>query len=124
MIGPPWLTIPPPNSGPEAQRIASDFYSQSVKIVSSGGLNAETYESVKKLLQQKKEELAQFSQKAGRDAWDASAKAAGPALDKMPDVKEVVDNNLGKVEGYLGEDRVKVRLPILGCRLKPFVGEN
>lgn len=95
-------------SGPEAQRIATDFYSQSVKLVSTGGFNAETYESVKKLLQEKKDQLAKFSQKAGRDAWDASAKAAGPVLDKMPDVKEALDKNLGKVEGYLGEDRVKV----------------
>ncbi|POY72565.1 hypothetical protein BMF94_4392 [Rhodotorula taiwanensis] len=94
--------------GPEAQRIASDFYSQSVKLVSSGGFNAETYEGVKKLLQQKKDELAKFSHKAGRDAWDASAKAAGPVLDKMPDVKEALDKNLSKVEGYLGEDRVKI----------------
>ncbi|GAA5865710.1 hypothetical protein JCM3774_004975 [Rhodotorula dairenensis] len=94
--------------GPEAQRIASDFYSQSVKLVSTGGFNAETYEGVKKLLQEKKDQLAKFSQKAGRDAWDASAKAAAPVLDKMPDVKEALDQNLSKVEGYLGEDRVKI----------------
>ncbi|BGP23115.1 hypothetical protein Rt10032_c23g6651 [Rhodotorula toruloides] len=94
--------------GPEAQRIATDFYAQATKIVSQGGLNAETYDAVKKLLAEKKDELAQFSQKAGRDAWDASAKAAGPVLDKMPDVKEALDKNLSKLEGYVGEDRVKI----------------
>ncbi|GJN87162.1 hypothetical protein Rhopal_000107-T1 [Rhodotorula paludigena] len=94
--------------GPEAQRIATDFYAQSVKIVSKGGFNAETYDAVKKLLAEKKDELSQFSVKAGRDAWDASAKAAGPALDKMPDVKEALDKNLSKIEGYVGEDRIKI----------------
>ncbi|GAA5820251.1 hypothetical protein JCM3770_003153 [Rhodotorula araucariae] len=94
--------------GPEAQRLASDFYSQAVKIVSKGGLNAETYEAIKKLLNEKKDELAKFSVKAGQDAWNSSAKAAAPVLDKMPDVKEALDKNLGKIEGYVGEDRVKI----------------
>ncbi|CEQ42224.1 SPOSA6832_04035 [Sporobolomyces salmonicolor] len=94
--------------GPEAKQIATDFYSQAAKIVTAGGFNAETYESVKKLLEQKKDELAKFSQKAGSDAWSASSKAAGPLLDKMPEVKQVVDDNLSKVQGYVGEDRVKI----------------
>ncbi|GAA5880754.1 hypothetical protein JCM1840_007425 [Sporobolomyces johnsonii] len=94
--------------GPEAKQIATDFYSQAAKIVTTGGFNAETYESVKKLLDQKKDELAKFSQKAGSDAWNASSKAAAPMLDKMPDVKQLVDDNLDKVQGYVGEDRVKI----------------
>ncbi|GAA5902699.1 hypothetical protein JCM8208_007044 [Rhodotorula glutinis] len=94
--------------GPEAQRLTSDFYQQSVAIVSKGGLNAETYEAVKKLLTEKKNELSKFSVKAGQDAWNASANAAAPVLDKMPDVKEALDKNLSKIEGYVGEDRIKI----------------
>lgn len=80
--------------------------------MSKGGLNAETYEAVKKLLAQKKDELSKFSVKAGQDAWNASATAAAPVLDKMPDVKQALDQNLSKIEGYVGEDRIKVRPPL------------
>ncbi|GAA6040684.1 hypothetical protein JCM8097_000875 [Rhodosporidiobolus ruineniae] len=94
--------------GPEAKQIATDFYRQASELVAKGGFNAKTYEAVKQLLQEKTDELSAFSQKAGKDAWDAAAKQAGPALEKMPDVKELVEKNLSKVEGYVGEDRVKV----------------
>ncbi|GAA6021016.1 hypothetical protein JCM11491_005965 [Sporobolomyces phaffii] len=94
--------------GPEARQIATDFYSQASALVAKGGFNTETYESVKKLLEQKKEEVAKFSQKAGKDAWESSSKAASPFLEKMPDVKQLVDDNLSKVSGYVGEDRVKI----------------
>ncbi|GAA5891261.1 hypothetical protein JCM6882_004639 [Rhodosporidiobolus microsporus] len=93
--------------GPEAQQIVTDFYQKASKLVAEGGFNAKTFEQAKKLLEEKKDELASFSQKAGRDAWDSAAKAAGPALDKMPDAKEALEQSLGKVEGYVGEDRVK-----------------
>ncbi|GAA6018873.1 hypothetical protein JCM10207_000270 [Rhodosporidiobolus poonsookiae] len=94
--------------GPEAQQLLTDFYQKGSKIVAEGGLNAKTFESIKSLLAEKKDELASFSQKAGRDAWESAAKSAGPALEKMPDVKEAFEKNLSKVEGYVGEDRVKV----------------
>ncbi|ORY57128.1 hypothetical protein BCR35DRAFT_309715 [Leucosporidium creatinivorum] len=94
--------------GPEASRIASSFYDDASKIVSEGGVNAKTLESVKDLLAKKTKEIKDFSQKAGKDAWEASAKKAGPLLDKMPDVKKLVDENVGKLEGVVGEDRVKV----------------
>ncbi|GAA5932436.1 uncharacterized protein JCM15063_001225 [Sporobolomyces koalae] len=94
--------------GPEARQIATDFYSQASALVAKGGFNSETYESVKKLLEQKKDEVAKFSQKAGKDAWESSSKAASPFLEKMPDVKQLVDENLEKVSGYVGEDRVKI----------------
>ncbi|GAA5950047.1 hypothetical protein JCM3765_004175 [Sporobolomyces pararoseus] len=94
--------------GPEARHIATDFYSQAAALVTKGGFNTETYESVKKLLEQKKEEISKFSQKAGKDAWESSSKAASPYLEKMPDVKQLVDENLSKVSGYVGEDRVKI----------------
>ncbi|GAA5859359.1 hypothetical protein JCM8547_001999 [Rhodosporidiobolus lusitaniae] len=93
--------------GPEAQNIMTDFYQKGSKIVAEGGFNAKTYEAVKKLLDEKKDEISQFSQKAGKDAWSSAAKAAGPALDSMPGAKEALEKNLDKLEGYVGEDRIK-----------------
>lgn len=94
--------------GPEARQIATDFYTQASALVAKGGFNSETYESVSKLLKEKKDQVAKFSQKAGKDAWDSSSKAASPFLEKMPDVKQLLDENLDKVSGYVGEDRVKI----------------
>ncbi|BGP14236.1 hypothetical protein JCM10213_005873 [Rhodosporidiobolus nylandii] len=96
--------------GPEAQQILTDFYQKGASIVGSSksGFNAETYEKVKQLLEEKRKEVATFSQKAGKDAWSSASKAAGPALDKLPDVKEQIEKNLDKVSGYVGEDRIKV----------------
>lgn len=98
-----------PCSGPEASRIASSFYNDAAGIVSKGGLNADTLERVQKLLRDKTNEVREFSQRAGRDAWEASAKNASPLLDKMPDVRKMVDENVDKLSGVVGEDRVKVR---------------
>ncbi|GAA5827949.1 hypothetical protein JCM5353_007755 [Sporobolomyces roseus] len=94
--------------GPEARQIATDFYTQGAAIFAKGGFNSETYESAKKLLAEKKNEITKFSQKAGKDAWETSSKAASPFLEKVPDVKQLLDENLDKVSGYVGEDRVKI----------------
>ncbi|KAI5476341.1 hypothetical protein MNV49_007854 [Pseudohyphozyma bogoriensis] len=89
--------------GPEAQRIASDAYNQASKIISSGGLNAETFEKVKKLLEQKKDEVTKLAKAGAGDAWEAS----GPMLEKMPDVKKLWQEKLGDLKEYVGEDNVK-----------------
>ena len=60
------------------------------------------------MLKEKTAEVREFSQRAGKDAWEASAKNAGPLLDKMPDVRKLVDENVDKLGGVVGEERVKV----------------
>lgn len=77
--------------------------------MSSGGLNAETLDRVNKLLATKTEEVRKLSAEAGSDAWAASAKRAQPLLDKAPDVRKLVDDNLNKLEGVVGQDKVEVR---------------
>ncbi|KAK4047531.1 hypothetical protein OIV83_005318 [Microbotryomycetes sp. JL201] len=93
--------------GPEASRIASSFYNDAAAIVSKGGLNAQTLESVQKLLREKTNEVKDFSQRAGKDAWEASAKSASPLLDKMPDVRKLVDDNVERLSSVVGEDKAK-----------------
>lgn len=110
--------------GPEASTILTSFYTSGAAIVSKGGFNAKTYESLKDLLAEKKDELTSFSQKAGKDAWEKASKAAGPALEKMPDVKKQIEENLGKVEGYVGEDRLKVVKELYSSLSKIAEGEG
>ena len=60
----------------------------------------------------KQKEITELAQKSGSDAWEASAKAATPFLSKIPDVKELVDTNVGSLKGLVGEDNVKVSLSL------------
>lgn len=92
-------------------RIGQESESSLLQTQSHRGTDAVAFSQ---LLEQKKEEISKFSQKAGKDAWESSSKAASPYLEKMPDVKQLVDDNLSKVSGYVGEDRVKVR-PLSAC---------
>ncbi|KDE05445.1 hypothetical protein MVLG_04135 [Microbotryum lychnidis-dioicae p1A1 Lamole] len=94
--------------GPEAQKLANDTYNEASKIVANGGLNAETLDAVKKLLADKTQEITALGQRAGSDAYAASAKAASPLLDKLPDVKSLLEDNLKKVEQYIGKENVGV----------------
>lgn len=71
-------------------------------------MNAATLDRVKKLLETKTEQVRKLSREAGSDAWAASAKRAQPLLDKAPDVKKMVDDNLSKLEGVVGQDKVEV----------------
>ncbi|KAM0788058.1 hypothetical protein ACM66B_001230 [Microbotryomycetes sp. NB124-2] len=100
--------------GPEASRIASSFYNDAAAIVSKGGLNAQTLESVQNLLRDKTNEVKDFTQRAGKDAWQASAKSAGPLLDKLPDVKKLVDDNVSKLGNVVGEERAQVVKELYG----------
>lgn len=97
-------------SGPEARRIALDAYSQASSLVAKGGINAKTLEAIKKLVTEKTDEVSKLAKESGSEAWEASAKAAGPWLEKMPSMRKVVEESLGKVSGLVGEERVKVRL--------------
>ncbi|KAL8292083.1 hypothetical protein RQP46_001549 [Phenoliferia psychrophenolica] len=94
--------------GPEARKIATSTYSEASKLVSKGGLNAETLEAVQKLIKEKSAAISKLAQETGSDAWSAAAEAAGPALKKMPDIQKLVHEKLGSLEGTIGADNVKV----------------
>ncbi|KAK4047583.1 hypothetical protein OIO90_006124 [Microbotryomycetes sp. JL221] len=93
--------------GPEASRIASSFYNDASSIITMGGLNPQTLEKVQNLLKDKTNEVREFSQRAGKDAWQASQKSAQPLLDKMPDVSKLVDENIDKLSNVVGQDKTK-----------------
>lgn len=97
------------HSGPQAKKIASDAFNQSQKLIKDGGLNAETYKAVKELVESKRKEIAELAKTSGSDAWEAAAKTASPFLDKVPDVKELVEKHTDSLKGLVGEDNVKAR---------------
>lgn len=91
--------------GPEAQKQFDDTYKQ-VQDIMKGGLSSENIEKVKKLVNEKTQELKKYGDKA----WDEGMKKAQPILDKQPQLKELVENNKDKLlKGDLGQLWQKVQ---------------
>ena len=78
--------------GPEAQKQAEDTYKQ-VQDIIKGGLSADNIARVKKLVEEKTQELKKYGDKA----WEEGIKKAGPVLDKQPELKEFVEKNKDKL---------------------------
>jgi len=93
--------------GPEAQKIASDTADQAAKILNQG-VNAASLKDASNLIQQKSKEIQELAAKGGSDAWEAAAKSAQPLLDRLPDVKKLIDDNVESLKGYVGEERVQI----------------
>jgi len=85
--------------GPEAKKKIEDTMQQ-VKDILKGGLGVGTVDKLRKLVQEKSEELKQF----GDQAWQKGMEQAKPYLDKSPKVKEFVEKNKDKLmQGDLGQ---------------------
>ncbi|KIJ36918.1 hypothetical protein M422DRAFT_33975 [Sphaerobolus stellatus SS14] len=93
--------------GPEAQRIASDTANQASKILSQG-VNAASLKDVSNLIQQKSKEIQELASKTSSDAWEAARDSAQPLLDRLPDLKKLIDDNVESLKGYVGEERVDI----------------
>jgi thymidine phosphorylase len=61
--------------------------------VKSNGVTAASVATIIKIVREKSDEAKQVAEKTGRDAWERARKQAGPVLDKMPDIKKVLDEN-------------------------------
>ncbi|ORX79198.1 hypothetical protein K493DRAFT_308571 [Basidiobolus meristosporus CBS 931.73] len=73
--------------GDEAKELLSNTFSKMKKIL-DGGMNENTIEEIKKLIDENKQEVKKLVNQAGELAWDKGIALAGPFLDKMPEVKK------------------------------------
>lgn len=71
-------------------------------------MNAETITAIQKLITEKTKEVNELVKKSGADAWKSAKESAGPVLEKMPEVSKLVEERLGKLEGFVGGDQVEV----------------
>jgi len=92
--------------GPEAKRIRDDTYKQLSGLVAAG-LTGDSIQKAVALIQQKSTEVSKLASQTGADAWEAASKNAQPLLNKLPDVKKMLDEQLPKMQGVIGEDGVK-----------------
>lgn len=74
--------------GPEAKKLADETWSQ-VNDVMASGFSAESADKVRKLVEERTQQLKQI----GDELWDKGLDQAKPYLDKSPKVKELVTNN-------------------------------
>jgi CHASE3 domain sensor protein len=74
--------------GPEAKKKVEETRSQVQNIV-KGGLGAGSLDQIRKLLEEKVQEV----RKMGDQAWDKGLEQAKPFLDKSPKIKEFVEKN-------------------------------
>lgn len=74
--------------GPEAKKQVDDTWNQ-IRDIVKGGVSTDTADKIKKLIQDKREEL----KKAGDQAWQKGLEQAKPYLDKNPKAKELIEKN-------------------------------
>ncbi|KAI0187739.1 hypothetical protein EV127DRAFT_435908 [Xylaria flabelliformis] len=76
------------NYGPEAKKQVDETWKQ-VKEVLGGGVSATNLDKVRRLVEEKIQEV----KKLGDEAWNKALEGAKPYLDKNPKVKELIEKN-------------------------------
>lgn len=85
--------------GPEAQKKVDETWSQ-VQDIIKGGIGLGTADKIRKLVQDRGEDLKSF----GDQAWKKGMEQAQPFLDKQPELKKMVEENKDKLlKGDLGK---------------------
>ncbi|KAG8707955.1 hypothetical protein FRC08_000195 [Ceratobasidium sp. 394] len=79
--------------GPEVKKLYDDTANKISDTVKSQGMTAFSLASIVQIVREKADEAKQLAERGAKDAWERARKQAGPALDKMPDVKKVLDEN-------------------------------
>ncbi|CAD6580787.1 MAG: hypothetical protein CYPHOPRED_001360 [Cyphobasidiales sp. Tagirdzhanova-0007] len=93
--------------GPEAKKIADDTVQQ-IKELADKGLTTETIMKASTLAKEKLKQIQELGGKASSEAYSKAAEGAKPYLDKAPDVKKYIEDSLGGLKEYVGDDGVKL----------------
>lgn len=81
-------------AGPEARRISLDTAAK-LKDVFKSGLDSKSIDDAKQILQEAADRLQKAAGETGsgaKEAWDKSMQQAQPYLDKIPDIKDLLNN--------------------------------
>lgn len=77
----------PPNGG----NFVSDDDTSQVKEIFAKGFSLDAADQARQLIQSKIEELRNLAEPAAQEAWDKATEQAKPYLDKVPEVREMLD---------------------------------
>lgn len=79
-------------SGPKAKKILDDTLSQ-VKDIFEKGFSPDSLSQAQKLVSSKVSEARKLAQSSGQGAWNEAVKQAQPYLDKVPEIKKLIEDN-------------------------------
>ncbi|KAF8608722.1 hypothetical protein BDV93DRAFT_465679 [Ceratobasidium sp. AG-I] len=79
--------------GPEVKKLYEDTTAKVTDTIKSQGVTVASIASIVQIVREKSEQAKKLAEKGAKDAWDRASKQAAPALEKMPDVKKVLDEN-------------------------------
>ncbi|TFY58917.1 hypothetical protein EVJ58_g6114 [Rhodofomes roseus] len=79
-------------NGPEAKRIYEETTKQIGKIFSSG-FSPDKLNEAQELVRSKASEISEAAGGTSQEAWDKVLKEATPYLDKLPDIRKLVEDN-------------------------------
>ncbi|CUA74518.1 hypothetical protein RSOLAG22IIIB_11278 [Rhizoctonia solani] len=82
-----------PNHAPEVKKLYDDTANKIIDTVKSNGVTAASIATIVQIVREKSDEAKRVAENTAKDAWERARKQAGPALDKMPDIKKVLDEN-------------------------------
>jgi len=85
-------------SGPEAKKVL-DETTQQIKDIFSKGFGPGQLNDAQKLIQSKTAEITKAAQSSSQDAWNEAVKQAQPYLDKLPDIKKLIEDNASALMG-------------------------
>ncbi|KZT41528.1 hypothetical protein SISSUDRAFT_981752, partial [Sistotremastrum suecicum HHB10207 ss-3] len=76
--------------GPEAKKIYDDAIKQ-IKAIFDEGFTADSVQRAQKLIRDTTEKVQGLGDKASKEAWDKAVKQAGPYLEKLPEIKDLLN---------------------------------
>ncbi|KAA8902686.1 hypothetical protein FN846DRAFT_908445 [Sphaerosporella brunnea] len=83
--------------GPEAQKIVDETYKQVEGLVKEG-LSPSGIAKVTKLVNEKTKQIEEMGRKAAEKAWEEGSQQVKKYLDKAPQVKKLVEENLDSIK--------------------------
>ncbi|QRV94098.1 hypothetical protein RhiJN_22116 [Ceratobasidium sp. AG-Ba] len=79
--------------GPEVKKLYDDTANKIISTVESQGVSASSLASIVQIVREKRDEAKRLAERGAKDAWERARRQAGPALDKMPEIRKTLDEN-------------------------------
>ncbi|KAI5815172.1 hypothetical protein BZA77DRAFT_345125 [Pyronema omphalodes] len=84
--------------GPDAKKVVDETYKELEDLYKEGVTPQGVYKAVQ-LVKEKKEKIKDMGIKVAEKAWEKGTKEAQPYLEKFPEVKKVVEENMDSLKG-------------------------
>jgi len=107
-------------AGPEARRITTDTASKLTETF-KGGFDEKSMEKAKQILQEAAERLQKATGEAGdqaKEAWQKSMQQAQPYLDKVPEIKDLLNNKASSLMAGAGASQIWEKIKEIGQEKK------